>query len=236
VREGLQVAIVGAPNVGKSSLFNALVGASRAIVTDSPGTTRDLVSETVDLEGLRVTLVDTAGLRNTAEVGIVEQEGIERAKQAARAADLVLVVAAGATPESLERNRHISIEDIDNKALIVQNKADVDGVWGASYLSVSARTGLGLSLLRERILQALDIDLLADRPEITNIRHITLVGRAHDALVRARESALTNGRSLSEEFVLADLQEARAALEEITGKRVADDVIAHIFSRFCVGK
>jgi tRNA modification GTPase len=236
VREGLQVAIVGAPNVGKSSLFNALVGASRAIVTDSPGTTRDLVSETVDLEGLRVTLIDTAGLRDPAEVGLIEQEGIERAKQAARTADLVLVVAAGSPPESPEHQGHSGLENIDNKTLIVQNKIDVDGAWGANYLSVSARTGLGLSLLRERILEALDIDVLADRPEITNVRHIALVRRAQDALVRARESALTDGRSLSEEFVLADLQEARAALEEITGKRVADDVLAHIFSRFCVGK
>ncbi len=103
-------------------------------------------------------------------------------------------------------------------------------------ISVSAKTGYGIELLRRRIVEALDIDLTADRPEITNVRHIELVRRAHDALVRARGAALAEGRSLSEEFVLADLQEARAALEEVTGKRSSDDVLTHIFERFCIGK
>ena len=90
--------------------------------------------------------------------------------------------------------------------------------------------------LRRRILEALDIELVADRPEITNMRHIALVERARDALLRARHAALADGQSLSEEFVLADLQDARAALEEITGKRAPEDLLAHIFARFCIGK
>jgi tRNA modification GTPase len=122
----------------------------------------------------------------------------------------------------------------------VLNKADLTaaqatpGVAGA--VSISALTGAGLEELRRRIAASLDVDLLADRPSITNLRHIALVQRTHDALTRARSAALSNGATLPEEFVLADLQEARAALEEVNGRRTSDDVLAHIFSRFCVGK
>jgi tRNA modification GTPase len=233
VREGLQIAIVGPPNVGKSSLFNALAGAPRAIVTDSPGTTRDLVTETVDLEGLRVTLIDTAGLRQSLDP--VEEEGVSRARSAARSADLVLLVNAGSTQPSGGPDKGILGEDVDTKTLTVQNKVDVDPPWTGDVVSISARTGEGLDLLRRRILDRLDVDV-SDPPAITNLRHIALVERARDAVGRARAAGLTDGRSLSEEFVLADLQDARAALEEVTGKRVPDDVLAHIFSRFCVGK
>jgi tRNA modification GTPase len=106
----------------------------------------------------------------------------------------------------------------------------------AGAVSISALTGAGLEELRRRIAASLDVDLLADRPSITNLRHIALVQRTHDALTRARSAALSNGATLPEEFVLADLQEARAALEEVNGRRTSDDVLAHIFSRFCVGK
>ena len=234
VREGLQITIVGRPNVGKSSLFNALVGSSRAIVTEVPGTTRDLVTETVDLDGLRVTLVDTAGIRETED--IVESEGVSRTRQAADVSDLILIVADGSGPELEEDPEEIS-QSIDNNSITVVNKSDMPSAWSrGDAISVSARTGLGIELLRRRIIDALDVELAADRPEITNVRHIELVRRAHDALVRARSAALAEGRSLSEEFVLADLQEARAALEEVTGKRASDDVLIHIFERFCIGK
>jgi len=234
VREGLQIAIVGRPNVGKSSLFNALVGTSRAIVTEVPGTTRDLVTETVDLDGLRVTLVDTAGICDTED--IVESEGVSRTRQAADVSDLILLVADGSRPLEAENPVEIS-QNIETKRLTVVNKSDIPGAWSRrEAISVSAKTGHGIELLRRRIVEALDIELTADRPEITNVRHIELVRRAHDALVRARGAALAEGRSLSEEFVLADLQEARAALEEVTGKRASDDVLTHIFERFCIGK
>jgi tRNA modification GTPase len=101
---------------------------------------------------------------------------------------------------------------------------------------VSAATGQGLDRLRARIIDSLDVDLAADRPAITNVRHIALVRRAHDAMVRARAAALGDGGSLSEEFVLADLQEARAVLEEIAGRRAPDELLSHIFTRFCIGK
>jgi tRNA modification GTPase len=241
VREGFQIAIVGRPNVGKSSLFNALAGAGRAIVAETAGTTRDLVTETIDLEGLRVTLVDTAGLRETGDV--VELEGVARSRGAAGVADLTLVV--------IDRSQPFDSSDLpglpfSRNWLLVANKADLPLVHvgggpcsdpvRADPVSVSALTGQGLDELRRRILQALDIELVADRPEITNVRHIALVERAREALLRARRAALADGQSLPEEFVLADLQGARAALEEIAGRRAPEDLLAHIFSRFCVGK
>ena len=243
VREGLQIAIVGRPNVGKSSLFNALAGASRAIVTDIPGTTRDLVTETIDLDGLKVTLVDTAGLRGTSDViDIVESEGVRRSSQAAAVADVVLIVVDGSKP--LAGSDHdLFRQFIDNKVLIVSNKEDIRTVSDAGLsptgmVAVSALTGYGLDTLRARVLETLELvdGDLRDRPEMTNVRHIALVERAQDALVRGRHAALADGGSLPEEFVLADLQEARAALEEVTGKRTPDDLLAHIFSKFCVGK
>ena len=234
IREGLRVAIAGAPNVGKSSLFNALVGTSRAIVAEMPGTTRDFVTEVVDIDGLRVTLVDTAGLRETSDP--VESEGVERSQQAIAVADLVLTVVDG--------SRRLLSQIIDNKELIVSNKSDLptaeetpeaaERTPGAVF--VSALTGDGLDELRRRIVAALDVDGARDRPEMTNVRHIALVQRAHEALGRARSAALAEGGSMSEEFVLADLQDARAALEEVSGRRAPEDLLAHIFSRFCIGK
>jgi tRNA modification GTPase len=237
VREGLQVAIVGKPNVGKSSLFNALAGGARAIVTPIPGTTRDLVTETIDLEGLRVTLVDTAGLRSTTDP--IEAEGVSRSKRAHAVADLTLVVVDRSRPLDAEDREALS-QTTECNRLIVSNKADLEPAWRDAGLvdavMVSAATSAGLDELRGRIAAALNVDLLADRPAITNVRHIALVQRAHDALTRARTAALTDGATLSEEFVLADLQDARIALEEISGRRTSDDVLAHIFSRFCIGK
>ena len=234
VREGLQVAIVGKPNVGKSSLFNALVGTGRAIVTEVPGTTRDLVSEVVDLDGLRVTLVDTAGLRPSTDV--VEAEGVSRAQQAASVADMVLLVADQSQPCG-DRDIDDIMQRIDTKVVIVANKADLPAAWSrADAVTVSATTGSGLGILRQRIAEALDVDLLAERPEITNVRHLALVQRAYDRMAGARSAALKDGQSLSEEFVLADLQAARAALEEITGRRAPEEMLEHIFARFCVGK
>ena len=228
IREGLQIAIVGAPNVGKSSLFNALAGASRAIVTHLPGTTRDLVTEVVDIGGLRVTLVDTAGLRDTSDP--VELEGMSRARQALAVADLVLRVEDRSRPRTPQDLRHC-------KVLCMANKTDLPAAWhDDDTVGVSTVDGAGLEELRRRIAAALDVDPLRDRPAMTNVRHIALVDRAHQALTRARAAALAEGGSLSEEFVLADLTEARAAFEEVSGRRAPDDLLEHIFSKFCIGK
>jgi tRNA modification GTPase len=227
IREGLTIAIVGEPNAGKSSLFNALAGASRAIVTEVPGTTRDLVTEVVDIEGLRVTLVDTAGLRDT--VDPVEVEGVSRAHQAMAVADLVLLVE--------DRSRPRSHRQWIKKVLYVANKNDLPAAWTDDRaVPVSATTGDGVDLLRRRIAAALDVDPLRDRPAMTNVRHLALVDRAHAALSRARTAALAEGVSLPEEFVLADLADARSAFEEIGGRRAPEDLLEHIFSKFCIGK
>lgn len=235
VREGLHVAVVGKPNVGKSSLFNALVGAARAIVTDLPGTTRDLVSEVVDMDGLRVMLVDTAGRRDSQDP--IEAEGVARSRQAQDVSDLILLV--------LDRSQPLDGTDFDlisqtteYTRLIVSNKSDLPAAWieRPEAIRVSATTGAGLDCLRRQIASALDVDLQREPPAITNVRHIALVQRVHDALGRARMAASAAGGSMSEEFVLADLQEARAALEEVTGRRAPEDVLEHIFARFCIGK
>ena len=179
LREGLQVAIVGAPNVGKSSLFNALVGASRAIVTTIPGTTRDLVSETIDLEGLRVTVVDTAGLRATDDR--VESEGVSRATAAAANADLILFVVDLSTESSGSEEEILGshVTAVTTKRVVVANKSDLPArLDRGDAIAVSALTGMGLDELRRAIVKALGIELMADRPDITNIRHIALVERA----------------------------------------------------------
>jgi tRNA modification GTPase len=121
--------------------------------------------------------------------------------------------------------------------VIVANKSDLKPLWTLDgAVNVSATSGEGLDELMGRILHALDVDPTSERPEITNVRHAALVKRAHTDLVRARDAVLAAGGSMPEEFVLADLQSAREALEEVTGKRTPDDVLAHIFSRFCIGK
>jgi tRNA modification GTPase len=234
IRDGFQIAIVGPPNVGKSSLFNALVGSARAIVTDVPGTTRDLITETVDFDGLRVTLVDTAGVRDT--VDAIESEGVSRSQGAVAVADLVLLVADRSRPpedaarveESVARNA---------SALLVANKSDLPPSWSRpDAVNVSSMTGSGLDRLRREISLRLQLGEPEDRPALTNVRHIALVDAARAALGRAREAASIDGGSMPEEFVLADLQEARGALEEVTGRRTSEDLLAHIFERFCIGK
>ena len=233
IREGFQIAIVGKPNVGKSSLFNALAGAPRAIVTPTPGTTRDLITEIVDVNGLRVTLVDSAGIRTTDDD--VESVGVDLARRAMRIADAVLVVVdgSGALDDS---DVEILRETTACRRVVVANKCDLRLEAPGGFLAVSARTGAGLARLRDELAAVLDVDPTRDQPAITNLRHVTLVEHAHDALSRARAGVLEQGPALSEEFVLADLQSARAALEEISGRRAADDLLAHIFARFCVGK
>jgi tRNA modification GTPase len=233
IREGCLVAIVGRPNAGKSSLFNALVGADRAIVTPVPGTTRDLVTEAVDVQGIRVTFVDTAGLRDASDV--VEAEGVSRTRGAARAADLVIEVVDGAGRD--EDGPPPGVGGRTGRVVRVSAKADLpDFAARAGSVVVSAATGLGLDDLRREIVGALGAGIAGDTPAISNLRHIGLLTRGLASIARARRG-VTEGRApASEEFILADLAEARAALEEISGKRTSDAVLRQIFERFCVGK
>jgi tRNA modification GTPase len=238
IREGRTVVITGRPNAGKSSLFNALAGASRAIVTEIPGTTRDLLTERVDVNGLALTIVDTAGLREARD--LIEAEGVRRARQAQQIAALTLVLADGSEP-LVDEDRCL-IEATPPRALIVQTKADLPRRWNIDALEtrhekttpVSATTGEGLGELRSRIAAALvDRDVFREPPAITNIRHLTLVEDARAAVERSMNTLITGA---TEELILVDLARARDCLEQVTGRRAPDGLLLHIFTRFCIGK
>jgi tRNA modification GTPase len=236
VREGRLIVIAGPPNAGKSSLFNALVGASRAIVTPIPGTTRDALTERVDLAGLAVTLVDTAGLRETTDP--IEAEGVARTQQARAAAALTLIVVDGSEPLSAEARALLMSRS--PASLVVVNKVDRPAAWGEEAVAgvplvrVSAATSEGLDLLRARVATELTgRDDWRDPPALLNVRHIALVDEARTALTRAA-TAIDAGAS--EEVVLDEISVARTALESIGGRRTADDLLHHIFASFCVGK
>jgi tRNA modification GTPase len=241
VREGAIVTLAGAPNVGKSSLFNALLSANRAIVTAVPGTTRDLLTERLDLEGLSIALVDTAGLRPTEDV--VEQEGVRRAEGSLVVSDLVLVV--------LDRSRAWDADDArvvavtaSRPRLIVVNKIDLPAAWDRppgtppdDIIEISVRTGEGLAALGKRMVTRLSQSPeWRDEPLVTNVRHAALLEQARVALGRARTALDSTGGALPEEFLLADIQEAEQRLQEITGRRSSEDLLRHIFERFCIGK
>ena len=234
IREGLTAAIVGRPNAGKSSLFNALAGAPRAIVTDVPGTTRDLVSERIEISGIPVTLVDTAGLRVTPD-NAIEEEGIARARAAAAAADVVVAVVDRS--QALVEDDRSALEPAGaGRRVIVASKSDLRPAWDARDLgavAVSALTGAGLDELRQRMLEAAGGAPLRDRAPIANLRHTALLKHARAAIERAVAAARDG---VPEEFVLADLREARGRFDDITGARPEDEVLRTIFARFCIGK
>ncbi len=321
IREGRQIAILGKPNVGKSSLFNRLLGTDRAIVTAEPGTTRDMLTETIDLDGIRLGLVDTAGIRASGDE--IEREGVSRARRAAEVADLVILVLDRSWPlEDVDRD--LLAETAAASRVVVVNKCDLPAAWEVSHLSrprapmggsphgpsnqadrrqsakrfegagvpvgcrrgappaadrtpemrfaglrerdragncpaapcgeatgfisggeepvprpleLSLKSGAGFDELRAAMHAALDCgDPARDAPMVTNVRHEALLRDARDSVERALASLEAGGESASEELVLADLALARHALEEVTGKRTAEDVLRRIFERFCVGK
>ena len=247
VREGAQVVIVGKPNVGKSTLFNRLLGAARAIVTDVAGTTRDLLTETLELDGIAITLVDTAGVRSGGDV--IESEGIARARGARDVARLVVLVLDQSRPLD-DDDTTLLDETCSADRVVVINKVDLVPVWSEGDLSNCApgvsegEQVVRLSLLGDDggslagVRHALRHTLLSgeelrDTPAITNLRHIELLQRTRGAFARAAAAAAAQS---PEELVLADLTEARHALEEVTGKRTPEDVLSRIFAEFCIGK
>jgi tRNA modification GTPase len=233
IREGATVVIAGRPNVGKSSLFNALSGSERAIVTDIPGTTRDLVTEPIDIEGVAVTLVDTAGARDA--IDVVEREGVSRATRAREVADLILVVVDGSDALAADDEMLLG-ETAGQRRIVVANKSD-RGTAGdmAGALRVSATRGDGLAELRRAMaLELTGDETLHDTAIVSNMRHVALLEEARTHLQRAREAAATG--ATPEEFLLSDLQAARARFDEVVGTRTSDDVLRHIFEKFCIGK
>jgi tRNA modification GTPase len=234
---GLRLAIVGKPNVGKSSLFNRFVGADRAIVTDIPGTTRDVISESGSLDGVPLTFFDTAGLRETDE--LVERIGVERTAETLSEADLVLFVLDGsAAIDELDQNIFSRLEKTSH--ITIANKCDLeqvatlDLIGGTSAIRISAKTGEGFENLQNAIRV-----FLTTRPEnvsgavMTSARQFESISAAIAALEKGRVSLLED---TPHEMVLLDAYEALSHLNELTGEVVTEDILGRIFSTFCVGK
>jgi tRNA modification GTPase len=246
VHDGLTLAIVGRPNVGKSSLFNRLVERERAIVTASPGTTRDLVTERIAMDGIPIELVDTAGLREGLEEA--EQLGIERSREALADAAIVLVV-LDAMQQLNEEERLLFAAVEGRSALVVVNKSDLlkdvttDHLHDAfaheptlrdvAIVLTSAVTGDGIPLLREKILALATGGAAAEVGMLTNMRQHQAIGTALAALIDAGRA---NAESIPHEMILLDLYRALWALDSLTGQTTPDDILNLIFSTFCIGK
>ena len=243
VREGVRVPLVGRPNAGKSSLFNALLGEDRAIVTDEPGTTRDRVSERLEISGVAVTLSDTAGVHTAASE--VEALGVERALATLDGAAVVLWVVDGAAPFT-PPDQALAAKLTGRRVLAVLAKSDLPAVataeslaWGAGarparVVRVSATTGAGLDVLREALASLLGADQAGGLAgAVANPRHADSLEHARAALVRAAGAA---AQSLPGEIVALELRDALAALGEVTGRNVSEDLLERIFARFCIGK
>ena len=238
VHQGLTLAIVGRPNVGKSSLFNRLVERERAIVTSTPGTTRDLVSETVALGGIPVKLVDTAGMRRALDEA--ESIGIRKSREALADADLVLVVRDAAQPPVAEDSELLAQVE-DRPAILVQNKIDITGAKPATLttrltsVKTSALTGEGIADLRAEILRHVggDSGSQLETGFLTSARHQALVRQSLSSL-EAAQAAVHN--RTPHEMLLLDLYAALRPLDEITGATTTDDILNLIFSTFCIGK
>lgn len=234
VHSGLNLAIVGRPNVGKSSLFNRLLEQDRAIVTEAPGTTRDLVSEAAAIEGIPVKFVDTAGIRTGQDRA--ETLGVERSFQAMADADLRLVVfdlSAPLAPEDLELAARARSQ---GRTLLVGNKCDLErrAETSEDFVAVSALTGAGIPALRRRIAEAIaPAGIPPETGFITSLRHAGLLKEALAALEKGRAAAVAR---LPHEMLLLDLYAALQALDAITGATTADDILNRIFSTFCIGK
>jgi tRNA modification GTPase len=237
VHDGLTLAIVGRPNVGKSSLFNRLVERERAIVTATPGTTRDPVTERISLDGIPLELVDTAGLREGREEA--EQLGIARSREALADAALVLVVVDATEPLNEEEQRLLKAV-LGRPALVAVNKSDLAGaaaavedIGGIPGLRTSALTGEGIPALRDRILALATGGASPEPGMLTNLRQHQSITTALAAL---SDAAQANRNSIPHEMILLDLYRALWALDSLTGQTTSDDILNLIFSTFCIGK
>ena len=251
IKEGVNTVILGKPNAGKSSLLNALVGEDRAIVTDIAGTTRDVLEESIRLQGITLNMMDTAGIRTTEDV--IEKIGVEKALRLAKDADLILYVIDATVP--LDRNDDEIIRVLKDKpSIIVLNKSDLAVIVGKEdieriyfegypaenefqipFVEISAKTGQGLDDLETILKEMFYHGELSFNTEIyiTNVRHKTALSEARRSLGHVMESI---AEGLPEDFYSIDLMDAYESLGNITGETIGEDLINEIFSKFCMGK
>lgn len=244
LREGIRTVIVGKPNAGKSSLLNQMLGRDRAIVTPVAGTTRDILEEQLNIGGITLNVVDTAGIRSSDD--IVEQIGVERAKQYVETADLLLYVVDASVPLN-ENDEMIRPFLSEKKSIILLNKSDLETVVDREdfsdlletsdlpVISVSALDGSGMEILGQTIRELFFRDELSlnDEVYITNVRHKEALKEAHESLMHVKES-IESG--MSEDFYSIDLTDAYGALGRIVGETMGEDLVNEIFSKFCMGK
>lgn len=235
LRDGVRCALIGRPNAGKSSLLNAIAGYDRAIVTDIPGTTRDTIEERVQVNGLVLRLIDTAGLRETGDV--IEEMGVQRAVEAAKGADVVIALFDASRPWCDEDEAVLAAAKAAEKAILVLSKGDLPPVMEAEKLAdaihISSATGEGVDELVYAVAEMFPQGNAAAGEILTNERQADAAQRAQAALENAAD-ALAMG--FTPDAVLVGVEEALAALGELSGKHVREDVTGRIFERFCVGK
>ena len=240
--EGLQIIITGKPNVGKSSLLNALTGNKRAIVTDIPGTTRDFITGTINIRGIPVNLMDTAGIRKPQN--IIEQAGIDLVWENLAHADLAVILFDGSKPLTQE-DADLAAGLAKSNCLAAINKTDLPAAWepekinqllpNIKIIKISAKFGLGINELKDALPASAGRDAGNDSDAlmITNMRHKSALEKALSGVQRAKEN-ISGGSS--PEFAAVDLREALSSLDEITGKKINDEILEKIFSSFCIGK
>lgn len=241
VKEGIQTVILGKPNAGKSSLLNVLVGEDRAIVTDIEGTTRDTLEETINLNGVVLNIIDTAGIRTTEDV--VEKIGVDRAKKVAEEADFIMYVMDGSRP--LDQNDYDIIDFIKNrKAIVLLNKSDLEFVvdtneieklTGKHVITISAKNNTGIEELEECVKELFIKGKISfnDEVYITNVRHKALLEESLESMKQV-DSSIAAG--MPEDFYSIDLMNAYGRLGEIIGEEVGEDLVNTIFQKFCMGK
>lgn len=243
LNDGIRVTLLGRPNVGKSSLFNCLLGRARAIVTEIPGTTRDAIAESISIDGVPIILTDTAGLR--VAVDQIEAIGVDRTKREAADSDLLIVVIDGSS-ELTSEDHSVLLEVADTQHLVAINKSDMPSFVDTrldsftvnrelcSVVPVSAKTGDGIEALRAGIIQRFTSGVFdAQGLLITNARHYDLLVRTIESIRSAQDAMRAHA---SEEVVLIDLHNALGFLGEITGETTSDEILGQIFSTFCIGK